>query len=86
MQTIITKYLGPTDRRGSRVKATASGGAAVTLSWDYALDSGENHKAAALALMSKLDWTGAMQGGDLKSGMAFCFLSAQDQITRKEGK
>lgn len=59
MQYIKTKYLGPTNHRGSRVKAVTSyGETSVTMSWDHALDSFENHKAAALALISKLNWGG----------------------------
>lgn len=55
MQAIITKYLGPTDTRGSRIKATAAAGS-VTLSYDCALDSDGNHRAAAEALCVKLGW------------------------------
>jgi len=59
MQYIKTKYLGPTNHRGSRVKAVTSyGETSVTMSWNHALDSFDNHKAAALALISKLDWGG----------------------------
>ncbi len=35
-QAIVTKYLGPTDHRGARVKAT-SYAATITVSWDDAL-------------------------------------------------
>lgn len=56
MQTIITKYLCPTNVRGARIKATAQAGS-ITLSWDYALDAEGNHKAACTALVAKLDWT-----------------------------
>ena len=34
-QAIVTKYLGPTKSRGSRVKATASAGS-ITLAWNDA--------------------------------------------------
>ena len=54
-QAIITKYLGPTDRRGSRVKATAEAGS-VTLEWNDALDIIDNHWAAALALANRYGW------------------------------
>lgn len=55
MQAIITKYLGPTDTRGGRVKAKCDAGS-VTVSWDHALDIELNHRAAALALITKLGW------------------------------
>ena len=54
MQAIITKYLGPTNHRGSRIKATAWAGS-VTVSYDYSVDSGGNHKAAAQAVCDKLN-------------------------------
>ena len=54
-QAIITKYLGPTNFRGSRVKATAQAGS-ITLSWDDALGVDENHLRAALALCKKFGW------------------------------
>lgn len=70
-QAIVTKYIGPTDHRGARVKATADAGS-VTVPWDHALDSEENHTAAALALATKYDWltsgwtfhAGGMPGGN----------------------
>jgi hypothetical protein len=55
MQTILTKYIGPSNVKGSRVKAWNSGKAAsVVLSWDHSLNSEDNHKAAAQALAEKL--------------------------------
>ena len=51
---IRTKYLGPTNYRGSRITATHKRDGEqtqrVTLSWDHSLDGLENAKAAALAL------------------------------------
>ena len=71
MQAIVTKYLGPTNFRGSRVKATCAAGS-LTLSWDDALDVDGNHDAAALALATKLGWRGdrygKMAGGGLPKG------------------
>ncbi len=49
-QAIVTKFLGPTNCRGSRVKATSASGHTLTVSWDHALDSDANHIAAAKAL------------------------------------
>ncbi len=66
-QAIETRYLGPTNHRGARVKATAQAGS-VTIAWDDALDTDENHDAAARKLASKLDWAGKWIGGGLPSG------------------
>jgi len=62
MQAILTKYLGPTDHHGARVKAVCDAGA-LTLSWDDALDTTANHDAAAAALARKLGWDVRLAGG-----------------------
>ena len=54
-QAIETKFLGPTNLRGARVKATAQAGS-VIISWDDALGVDENHYAAAMALANKYGW------------------------------
>jgi len=72
MQIITTKYLGPTNHRGSRVKATHTGNyTSVTLGYDHALDSEGNHLAAAKALTDKLNWQGDYIGGHTAEGMVF---------------
>jgi hypothetical protein len=60
---IFTKYLGPTNSRGARIKAYRAdagtgqvGAASMTVSYDYALDSYDNHAAAVEALVAKLGW------------------------------
>lgn len=54
-QAIVTKFIGPTNYKGSRVKATADAGS-ITLHWDDALNSEDNHERAALALVLKFGW------------------------------
>jgi hypothetical protein len=72
MQTIETKYHGPTNVRGSRISATASGcRKRVTVSYDHALNAENNHKAAAQTLMEALGWTGSYAGGHTQTGMVF---------------
>ena len=63
-QAIVTKYCGPTDHRGSRVKAKAYAGE-VTLSWDDTLDTDANHALAAKALAEKFGWKGRWTCGVL---------------------
>jgi hypothetical protein len=82
MQAIQTEYLGPTNVRGSRVKATAQAGS-ITLNWDNALNPDRNHKAAALALATKLGWNyGIWHGGGLPdAGMAWvCACDTEDSF------
>lgn len=63
-QAIQTKYIGPTNRRGSRVKAWANAGS-LFLEWDDGLNSDQNHMAAAKALAAKLGWKERFYGGTL---------------------
>jgi len=62
LQAITTKYLGPTDHRGSRIKARCAAGS-VTVPWDYALNADANHVAAARALCEKLQWPYEFESG-----------------------
>lgn len=73
-QAIITKYLGPTDTKGARIKATCYSGS-IAIDYPYHLDTDRAHRAAAKALCKKLDWTGTLIGGSLpdESGYAFVF-------------
>jgi hypothetical protein len=74
MQTILTKYLGATNHKGSRIKATNSGKSkSVTISYDYALSTTDNHRKAAAALKAKLRWPGRMIGGHTEPGMVWVF-------------
>jgi hypothetical protein len=74
MQTIITKYLGPTATLGSRIKAmTSSGhkGSTYTVEWDHSLNVEGNHTYAAQLLLNKLGWQGKWRMGGLTSGYVF---------------
>ena len=66
-QAIATRYLGATNYRGSRIKATASAGS-VTVGYDHALNLSENHLAAAVALANKFDWLSGDRPGKLITG------------------
>lgn len=55
MQAITTKFIGPTNTRGSRYRATCEAGT-ITLDADDRLGLEENHKRAAHALIDKLGW------------------------------
>ena len=55
MQAIITKFLGPTNTRGARIKAAAMRGS-ITISYDHAIESEANHVAAAQALKEKFQF------------------------------
>jgi len=71
MDAIETRFLGATNTRSSRIKASTLGnyGASITLSYDHALNSWDNHRAAAEALIAKLGWTDtSFYGGETAHG------------------
>lgn len=69
MQAIQTKFLGPTNHKPARIKATCDAGT-VTVSWDYGLSHVCNHEAAAKALGRKLE-AGTI-GGDVLTCRTVC--------------
>jgi hypothetical protein len=73
VQAITTKYIGPSNVKGSRVKATAAAGS-VTLHWDSSLNSEANHAAAAKALANKFKWAGHWFQGGMPSDSGYCFV------------
>jgi hypothetical protein len=54
VQAIVTKFICPTNARGSRYKATCQAGS-ITVSARCELSSDANHAAACAALCQKLD-------------------------------
>lgn len=72
MYAIETYFISPTDTRGARIKArvmegrTSDGAPArsLTLPWDHALGTSDNHVAACEALATRLGWSGEwIEGG-----------------------
>lgn len=81
MQAILVKYLGPTNTRPSRFKASCASGS-LTLPMDYAFDCDGNARKAAEALCEKLGWLtpnhGRLISGALPSGdTVFVFERSQ---------
>lgn len=73
---IFTRYLGPTNTRGSRIKATARG-LSVTIPLDHALDLTERHEKAARALLGKLGWydRDTALAGETPDGRGYVFVA-----------
>lgn len=77
MQCIRTKYLGPTNNRGTRIKATSASGQSVTVNRDYAAEVNVDERRAALALCKKLGWPGCdrmIRGGLTNDESVFVFM------------
>lgn len=66
MKAIKTTYHGPTNFRGSRIKATDEDGNSVYIPYPHELNSTEGHRKAAHALMEKMGWSGEVVTGSLK--------------------
>lgn len=76
-QAIVTKFFGPTNARGSRIKATCQAGS-IWHSWDFSVGVNENHDAAAKALAVKLGWIGAWYVGGLPDDKGNCYVWSTD--------
>lgn len=80
-QAIETKYIGPTDTRGSRVRAFCAA-KSMTFPWRSEWSSDENHEHAAVSLFNKLGWNkqgklmAGLVGGTIKNGN-HVFVSVQ---------
>jgi hypothetical protein len=73
LQAIVTKYLPPTNVKGSRIKATAAAGS-VTLHLDHALNIEDNHARTAKALADKFKWRGQWFMGGMPDDTGYCFV------------
>ena len=69
-QTIVVTILGPTNTKGSRIKASCDAGS-VILAWDHSLGTGPNGNAAVKALLAKVDWHGNWVGGNVGAKVVY---------------
>jgi hypothetical protein len=63
-QAIETKYLAPTNTKGSRIQVSSEAGR-KTYGYDYSLDTTDNHDKAAEKYARALGW---LEGHKLESG------------------
>lgn len=73
VQAITTKYLSPTNVKGSRIKAQAAAGS-LTIHIDHALNIEHNHAKAAEALANKFKWRGQWFMGGMPNDTGYCFV------------
>lgn len=77
MIAIQTKYLGPTNTKGTRIKAHDGRGNQITVSRDYSVNADENHRLAAIALCEKMKWKANFATGQLNNDtMVHVFIDA----------
>lgn len=79
-QSITTKYLGPTNSKGARVKATArkasSFGSEMSATVPFSYEGTEQaHCAAAKACAEKLGWSGLWVGGGNLNEDGYVFVN-----------
>jgi len=67
MKAIRTRYVGPSNTKGSRIIADDGDGNRATVGYEHALNSEGNHRLAAEALMAKMGWSGHLTVGWWKS-------------------
>jgi hypothetical protein len=72
-QAIVTKFISPTNYRGSRIVASAAAGK-ITHNWDYSIGIEANHAAAAMKLVNKFGWNGNWIGGGMPNDTGYCFV------------
>lgn len=77
-QAITTKFLGPTNFRGSRIKASAAAGS-ITIDKPYALNVEQGHAFAASKLAEKFGWHGTWFGGGMPSEDGYVFVLADGE-------
>jgi len=85
MQTISTKYLGPTNTKPSRIISRASSSpGSITINVDHSYSIEDNHSFAVRHLMKKLGWYGKMCGGHTKDGMCWVFMEGFMNVVHNE--
>lgn len=75
-QAIVTKFVGPTNFRGSRIVVSAQAGRMI-VAWDHALNTDQNRDRAAQAFADKWGWKGRLVGGGLP-GSGNCYVFAEE--------
>ena len=77
MKAIRTKFLGATNFKGSRIRASVEG-LSVTTSYDHALNIDDMHRKAAQALCDKRGWSKDFVSGTLSDGsMVHVFIETK---------
>ena len=74
MRAIVTKYIGPSNVKGPRVKAIEIYGKYVMSSWRDEWDTDRNHREACRDLCQRLGWKGHMVTGYIKGACVHTFV------------
>ena len=83
MQAIRTRIVGPRASHGAKVNARCAMGT-LSVPYDYGADAKDNHRAAAVELVRKLEklgpggWAGQWVGGYADNDMYWVCMSYKD--------
>ena len=84
MLAIHTRFIGPSNTRGARIKAYASDGRSVTVGYAHELDSMNAHHMACVAFIQKhlqyVEPNSPMCYGDSADGRGYVFCFAQSTV------
>ena len=76
MKAIVTKYIGPTNYRGSRIKAYAEGVKPLTISRNS--EARNPHREAAEQLAKRHGWNHVLVEGGMPDGAQSVFVMLPD--------
>jgi len=83
MQAIRTRYIGPTNTRGSRIQAKCEA-KTIYVSYDHALNIDGNHAAACRKLAESLGWGkgpyNVMHGGSFGNDTYWVFSTPWETL------
>jgi len=84
---VETKYYGPTNCKGSRIRVRRSdhrqGDPVKWISWDYALNSFDNHRFAAVAYIDMMNWHGDYVAAATEKGYTFARVPSAFDLERR---
>lgn len=89
-QAIVTKYVGPTNDKGSHIRLRSGGGLGMSVPWNYDLDVEGNHQAAVNIFADKYNWRNPgdgkryeYEGGGIPGPWAYAFVQIEVKRARK---
>lgn len=67
MKAIRTRYIGPSNTRGSRIIASDGDRNSLSIPYPHALTTDDAHELAAYKLMQKMGWPNELNGGGFQN-------------------
>lgn len=77
VQAITTKFIGPSNHRGSRIRAKAAAGS-IIVAYNSGWSTDRNHDEAAHALCRKFGWRGTYIRGGMPDECGNVYVATLD--------